>query len=469
MDEVIDKAFKIHWTIHNINQREINHFLVEVWEEVIEWSQQRYQIAKFDMINAKLRDIHVWREVRPNTAYNVWVWMKDSRGKELAKPTLVKVTTEGSRFDYSESEECVVDFPTTMKDAMVTSCDHMTVVPGGHRCYTYCKDDWRKMRGSEYMVCMGNKWRGSWPTCEPRGWRCGFNYETYCPGCVRPPNCCEHIVNEGNVQYVCKGGYLKPESRAHNDRGLARVLMSPLESSKASCMTVRPRRNDCTLNYQVKIIALYTTTDGSRPPRERVLVDVANNAAWKAKCRNNEDYEVEVMDVKPDSGYDTVQIVFEQHVDRHDASLGYDMWFDDFHHGYGRCATMRCGEFPPPLLKGGGAEYGHDVAETNTCTDGDKAGSQCEMNCPDTHPVHHFAHYWQEIICLPSGFWNQPLYTYYTGYCQAPACNFFDILPPDNGWYSCSYEGYEGPELISILTTITCINMYSHVFFLVSH
>ena len=50
-----------------------------------------------------------------------------------------------------------------MKDAMVTSCDHMTTVPSGYRCYTYCKDDWRKERGSEYMVCMGGKWRGTWP------------------------------------------------------------------------------------------------------------------------------------------------------------------------------------------------------------------------------------------------------------------------------------------------------------------
>ena len=120
------------------------------------------------------------------------------------------------------------------------------------------------------------------------------------------------------------------------------------------------------------------------------------------------------------------------------------MWFDDFQHGYGRCATMRCGEFPPPLLKGAGAAFGHDVAEANVCTNEDRAGSTCKMSCPDTHPVHHFAHYWQEIICHPSGYWSQPLYTYYTGYCQAPSCNYFDIIPPENGWYSCSDEGYEG-------------------------
>ena len=58
--------------------------------------------------------------------------------------------------------------------------------------------------------------------------------------------------------------------------------------------------------------------------------------------------------------------------------------------------------------------------------------------------VGHFAHYWDEINCLPSGYWSQPLYSYYTGYCQAPHCNFFDIVPPENGWYSCSHEGYEG-------------------------
>jgi len=115
---------------------------------------------------------------------------------------------------------------------------------------------------------------------------------------------------------------------------------------------------------------------------------------------------------------------------------------------------MRCGEFPPPLLKGGGAAYGHDVADTNTCSDADKAGSTCKMNCPETHPIHHFAHYWQEIICLPSGYWNQPLYTYYTGYCQAPSCNYFDILPPANGWFSCSHEGYEGIEFENLICGI---------------
>ena len=62
-------------------------------------------------------------------------------------------------------------------------------------------------------------------------------------------------------------------------------------------------------------------------------------------------------------------------MDRNDANLGYDMWFDDFQHGYGRCKTMRCGEFAPPLLKGAGAAYGHDVGEPNTCSDGDKVST----------------------------------------------------------------------------------------------
>ena len=46
---------------------------------------------------------------------------------------------------------------------------------------------------------------------------------------------------------------------------------------------------------------------------------------------------------------------------------------------------MRCGEFPPPLLKGGGKAYGHDVGG-KSCTDGDKVGSTCKMLCPSTHP-----------------------------------------------------------------------------------
>ena len=105
-----------------------------------------------------------------------------------------------SEFDYDPSQVCTVDWPQTFKDEMVTSCDHLDVVPAGHRCYTYCKDDWRKMRGTEYMTCMNGQWRGAWPKCEKRGWRCDFNFETNCPGCIRAPHCCEHLVNEGDIR-----------------------------------------------------------------------------------------------------------------------------------------------------------------------------------------------------------------------------------------------------------------------------
>ena len=59
-----------------LTQGQIHHFLVEVWESVIEWGQQKYQVANFDMINPSLRDIHVWREIKPLTRYDIWVWMK---------------------------------------------------------------------------------------------------------------------------------------------------------------------------------------------------------------------------------------------------------------------------------------------------------------------------------------------------------------------------------------------------------
>jgi hypothetical protein len=107
------------------------------------------------MINNKLRDIHVWREIKPNSRYDVWVTMKDARGKPIGEPAIEKVTTTHSRFDYDKEMSCKLDWPTTVKDEMVTSCDYLTSVPGNHRCYTYCKDDWRKTKGSEYMTCTG--------------------------------------------------------------------------------------------------------------------------------------------------------------------------------------------------------------------------------------------------------------------------------------------------------------------------
>ena len=105
-DTILDKSFKIKWEVENVNkekvkkiymsllklfffspginhlnflklsQGQIHHFLVEVWESVIEWGQQKYQVANFDMINPSLRDIHVWREIKPLTRYDIWVWMK---------------------------------------------------------------------------------------------------------------------------------------------------------------------------------------------------------------------------------------------------------------------------------------------------------------------------------------------------------------------------------------------------------
>jgi hypothetical protein len=134
--------------------------------------------------------------------------MRDARSRPISEIAKITVLTISSRFEYDESEICKVDWPTTTKDEMVSSCDHMTTVPAGHRCYTYCKDDWKKVRGDLYLVCMAGKWRGAMPTCEKRGWRCNFNFETYCPGCVRPDHCCEHIENEGSIDYVCKKGKL---------------------------------------------------------------------------------------------------------------------------------------------------------------------------------------------------------------------------------------------------------------------
>ena len=98
--------------------------------------------------------------------------------------------------------------------------------------------------------------------------------------------------------------------------------MRPLKATEPSCMMIRPRRRDCTLPYKVKIIALYTSDNKNVAPRERVLVDVATNEEWTKKCRNDEDYDVEVLDVKPDAKYDFVQIVIQQDVDRRDTSIG---------------------------------------------------------------------------------------------------------------------------------------------------
>jgi len=439
VSDIQDKQFKVTFAVKNVDKRKLSHFKIEVFRDKVEWNQVVYKIADFDMINKDLSEMHIWREVEPLTRYTVWVYAIDTRNKPMADPALKQIFTTESRFDYDESQMCTVNWSTTFKDAMVTSCDHMTEVPHGHRCYTYCKDDWRKMRGSEYMTCMGGKWRGSWPKCESRGWRCDFNDETDCPGCVKPPHCCDHIENEGEIRYICNRGYLRPEPRG--DKGWARVLMKKIDADKSTCLQFKTRRRDCSLKYEVRIKALYTSP--GKKPIETTLADIANDPEWDASCRDDEDYDTNTIDVRPKKGYESVQIVFEAFLDRSNGQMGYDMWFDKFYHGYGRCSAMRCGPFPPPLLKGGGAAFGHDVGGL-TCTKEDAVGSMCKMECPSTHPVGHFAHYHEEINCLPAGWWSQPLYSYYTGYCQAPSCNFFDVVPPENGWLSCSHQGYEG-------------------------
>ena len=150
---------------------------------------------------------------------------------------------------------------------------------------------------------------------------------------------------------ICHRGYLRPEGRRHDDKGVARVLMKELKSDQASCLSFSNRRRDCSLRYEFKIKALYKKA--GRADKEILLADIANDPEWNGNnCRSDEDYDTEVIDVRPQGSYDTVQIVIEAVLDRHDATLGYDMWFDNFFHGYGKCSKMRCGDFPPPLLKG---------------------------------------------------------------------------------------------------------------------
>ena len=159
-DDIQDKSFKVKFETKNINSKQLSHFYLEVYRDVVEYGQVRYKIADFDTLSKNLDEMTVWREVEPLTRYEVWVTAKGYNNKQLADPTIKKITTKMSRFDYDETQVCSVDWPQTFKDEMVTSCDHMDVVPAGHRCYTYCKDDWRKMRGTEYMTCM-NIWMPS--------------------------------------------------------------------------------------------------------------------------------------------------------------------------------------------------------------------------------------------------------------------------------------------------------------------
>lgn len=127
--------------------------------------------------------------------------------------------------------------------------------------------------------------------------------------------------------------------------------MKKLKSDGPTCMSVRPRRPDCTLNYMTQIIARFETFD-KKKSKDVVLVDISTDPHWRNSCRDDEFYDIEVLEVKMDKKFDTVRIVFQSYLDRNDASLGYDLWFDDFYHGYGSCKQMECGTFPPPLLKG---------------------------------------------------------------------------------------------------------------------
>ena len=314
-DDIQDKSFKVKFETKNINSKQLSHFYLEVYRDVVEYGQVRYKIADFDTLSKNLDEMTVWREVEPLTRYEVWVTAKGYNNKQLADPTIKKITTKMSRFDYDETQVCSVDWPQTFKDEMVTSCDHMDVVPAGHRCYTYCKDDWRKMRGTEYMTCMNGQWRGSWPKCEKRGWRCDFNFETNCDGCIRAPHCCEHLENEGDVRFICHRGYLRPEGKRHDDKGVARVLMKALDSDRASCITFSNRRRDCSLRYEFKVKAVYKKE--GKPDKEMVLADVANDPEWNGdNCRSDEDYDTTILDVRPQTDYDTVQVVIEAILDR---------------------------------------------------------------------------------------------------------------------------------------------------------
>lgn len=95
-----------------------------------------------------------------------------------------------------------------------------------------------------------------------------------------------------------------PASNHHSDNGLARGLMKKLTSDQPSCFSIRPKRRDCSKIHLVKIIALYENNNDSKR-KERILVDVATDPHWIEACRDEEDYDVEVMDIKPEHDFDT--------------------------------------------------------------------------------------------------------------------------------------------------------------------
>ena len=65
--EVKDQGFIVNWETENIDQSDIGHFKVEVFESIVNWNQESYKVANLDMIHPSLRDISVWREIKPLT------------------------------------------------------------------------------------------------------------------------------------------------------------------------------------------------------------------------------------------------------------------------------------------------------------------------------------------------------------------------------------------------------------------
>ena len=93
------------------------------------------------------------------------------------------------------------------------------------------------------------------------------------------------------------------------------MLTKALKSDRASCITFSNRRRDCSLRYEFKVIAVYRKA--GRPDKEIVLADVANDPDWNGNnCRSDEDYDTTILDVRPQTDYDTVQIMIQAQLDR---------------------------------------------------------------------------------------------------------------------------------------------------------
>ena len=91
--------------------------------------------------------------------------------------------------------------------------------------------------------------------------------------------------------------------------------MKALDSDRASCITFSNRRRDCSLRYEFKVKAVYKKE--GKPDKEMVLADVANDPEWNGdNCRSDEDYDTTILDVRPQTDYDTVQVVIEAILDR---------------------------------------------------------------------------------------------------------------------------------------------------------